>query len=131
MAAIAVNVRRKAAGPQTLDLEGDLQRARWLANLLDAEFSVGGIRFGLDAIVGLVPVVGATVSFVAGMYPIFIARKHGLGKTLEWRMWGNLLVDYFGGMVPLVGDAFDVAFKANLKNYDLLENAAAKKKGAR
>src|SRR3954470_17296107 len=92
MAAIAVNVRRKQAGSPTLDLEGDLQRARWLANLLDAEFSLGGIKFGLDAIVGLVPVVGDTVSFVAGMYPIFWpastswARRSsgGCGATSWW-----------------------------------------------
>ena len=121
MGTIAVNVRRKQ---DTLDLEGDLQRARWLANLLDAEFSLAGVKFGLDAIVGLVPVVGDTIAFAAGLYPIFLARKHKLGKPVEVRMWTNLLIDYVGGLVPLVGDAFDVAFKANLKNVELLEKAA-------
>ena len=124
MGTIAVNVRRR---DESLDLEADLQRARWLANLLDAEFSFAGIKFGLDAIVGLVPVFGDTISFAAGMYPIFLARKHKLGKTVELRMWANLLVDYVGGLVPIVGDAFDVAFKANLMNVDLLEKAAGRR----
>src|SRR3954469_13402981 len=125
MGTIAVNVRRR---DESLDLEADLQRDRWLANLLDAEFSFAGIKFGLDAIVGLVPVFGDTISFASGMYPIFLARKHKLGKAVELRMWANLLVDYVGGLVPIVGDAFDVAFKANLMNVDLLEKAAGRKR---
>jgi len=124
MGTIAVNVRRTA---DVSDIEGDLQRARRLANLLDAESSFAGVKFGLDAIVGLVPVVGDTITFAAGLYPIFLARKHKLGKRVEVRMWANLLIDYVGGLVPLVGDAFDVAFKANLMNVELLEKAARDK----
>jgi len=121
MEAIHVDVRRK---DDVLDFNADLQRAKILARLLDSEFSLAGVRFGLDAIVGLVPVVGDTVSFIAGIYPIHLARKHKLGRAVELRMWGNLIIDYFGGLVPIAGDAFDVAFKANLKNVELLEKAA-------
>ena len=127
MATIAVNVYRK---DDVLDLEADLQRARVLANLLDAEFSVAGIKFGLDPIIGLVPVVGDTIGLLAGLYPLYIARKHKLGKTVQTRMLANLAIDYFGGLIPLIGDAFDVVYKSNLMNVALLEKAA-KRSGAR
>ncbi len=123
MTTIAVSARRANC---VEDLRTDLLRARWLANLLDAEFSLAGIKFGLDAIVGLLPVLGDTLSLIAGMYPIHVARKHKLGKHVELRMWANLAIDYLGGLLPVVGDAFDVAFKANLKNVALLDEAAKK-----
>lgn len=127
METITVDVRRVGAEP-VLDLKADLAKARFLATLLDSQFSFAGIKFGLDAIVGLVPVVGDTVTMLAGMYPIHLARKHGLGKRLEYRMLANLAIDYFGGLLPIVGDAFDVAYKSNLKNVALLEAAFAKKR---
>jgi hypothetical protein len=97
--------------------------ARRLARLLDAEFSIAGFRFGLDAIVGLVPVIGDAVSLAAGLYPLHVAHKHGLGKWVEKRMIANLLLDYAIGLVPVIGDVFDATFKANLRNVRLLERA--------
>ena len=122
METITVDVRRVGA-ERVLDVEADLAKARLLATLLDSQFSFAGIKFGLDAIVGLVPIVGDTITMLAGMYPVHLARKHGLGKRLEYRMLANLAIDYFGGLLPIVGDAFDVAYKSNLKNVALLEKA--------
>jgi hypothetical protein len=109
------------------ELEADLRRARVLANWLDAKFNIGGIKFGLDSLVGLIPVAGDVVSFLAGLYPLHLAAKHDLGKILQTRMAGNLLIDFGVGAIPLVGDVFDVGFKANLKNLKLLEAAIEKK----
>lgn len=105
------------------DVEADLRRARWLANWLDTKFQVAGIRFGLDGIVGLVPVVGDTLGLLAGLYPLYVARRHRRGRMVIVRMLGNLLLEWVVGMVPFVGDAFDIAFKANLRNVRLLEKA--------
>ncbi|MBC8107828.1 MAG: DUF4112 domain-containing protein [Anaerolineae bacterium] len=105
------------------ELLADLGRARRLADLLDAEFSVAGIRFGLDAVTGLIPVVGDSLGFFAGLYPIHLVRKHGLGKQVEHRMIANLMIDAVGGMIPVIGDLFDISFKANLKNLVMLERA--------
>jgi hypothetical protein len=132
MSTIAVNVRRRAgatsARPTTREeLEVDLRRAQRLAKLLDAEFAIAGFRFGLDAIFGLVPAAGDVAMLLAGLYPIHVARKHGLGVWVERKMIANLLLDFIGGAVPLVGDVFDVIFKANLRNIALLERAAAAK----
>jgi hypothetical protein len=106
------------------DLDTDLRRARTLAVLMDSQFEFAGIRFGLDGIVGLFPVVGDTISAAASLYPIYVARKHKLGHDVVSRMAVNVAVDYMAGLIPLVGDVVDVAFKANMKNLALLEKAA-------
>jgi hypothetical protein len=125
---IPVDVRRvDSAAPAAPDLGVDLERARVLANWLDAKFSFMGVRFGLDAIVGLIPVVGDTLSALASTYPIWVAKRHGLGRVVQTRMAFNVMLDWLPGLIPLAGDAFDVAFKANLKNLKLLEEAAEKK----
>jgi hypothetical protein len=119
MPTIKAKVRRRP--PK--ELLTDLERARQLATLLDAKFSVGGIRFGVDAIVSLLPVVGDTITTVAGLYPIYLARKHKLGKGVQAHMFANLTVHYFGGLLPVVGDLFDVGYKANMRNLSVLEKA--------
>jgi len=118
---IAVAVRRRAAG--RFDIHADLRRAQRLARLLDAQFSIMGVRFGFDAIVGLIPVAGDTAALLGALYPIYVARKYKLDPRIERKMLRNVLLDYVIGLVPLVGDLFDVAFKANLKNVAQLEKA--------
>ena len=114
-----------AAGPA--DLEADLRRARVLANWLDAKFEIMGVKFGADSLIGLVPVVGDTLTALASSYLIYVARRHNLGTVVQSRMAFNILVDWLPGLVPVVGDLIDVAYKANLKNLKLLEAAAEKK----
>jgi hypothetical protein len=109
-----------------LDLETDLRRARQIATLLDAQFEFAGIKFGMDAIVGLIPGVGDFVTTLIGAYPLYVARRHRLGRWVTARMAGNLALDFLLGAVPVLGDVADVAFKANLKNLQLLEKAAEK-----
>ena len=111
----------------TTTLDQDLAIAKTVAKLMDSQFEVAGIKFGLDSLIGLVPVAGDAAAFVIGMYPIYLARKHRLGKLIIGRMFMNLGADFITGAVPLVGDLLDVAYKANLKNYKLLEDAAAKR----
>lgn len=106
------------------DLETDLRRARTVAKLLDTQFKIGGVRFGLEALLGLVPVAGDTIGALAGLYPLWIANRHKLGKGVQAKMAANLAVEWTGGLIPGVGDFFDVAFKANIRNVKLLEKAA-------
>ena len=124
MDAIPVDVRRLQPGS---DLQSDLERARQLAKLMDARFSIAGVRFGLDSLIGLIPGVGDAVTLAVGLYPLLVARRHKLGKLVEWRMMMNLGIDFAGGLIPLAGDVFDLLYKANLKNLALLERAAEKK----
>ncbi|WP_428939462.1 DUF4112 domain-containing protein [Fontivita pretiosa] len=114
-----------AAGTVAGDIPADLRRARLLAELLDSEFELAGIRFGLDALVGLVPVIGDTVALLTALYPLYLARKHALPNRALARMLGNLTIDYVGGLLPILGDVFDIAFKANLRNLRILEQYLA------
>jgi hypothetical protein len=118
----------RVQGIQTMenaDLQSDLHRARWLANWLDAKFSVLGIRFGIEGIIGLVPVVGDTLGLLAGVYPIYVAYRHRLGPGVQVRMAINLLIEWLIGVTPLLGDLADIWYKANLRNLRLLESAVA------
>src|SRR5688572_30090613 len=112
METVTVNVRRAegagGAARAEPNLEVDLERARALARLLDSQFSVAGVQFGLDAIAGLFPVVGDTLTALAALYPVWVARRHNLGKTLQARMALNVVADWGVGAIPVVGDLFDV-----------------------
>jgi hypothetical protein len=115
------------SAPTAAELTKDLERARTLATLLDAQFSLFGVRFGLDGVIGLIPAVGDTITAAAALYPLYVAHKHDLGKDVVARMGINVAVDYLAGLVPFFGDIVDVAFKANLANYALLVRAAEAK----
>lgn len=93
-----------------------------LATLLDSAFIIPGtnIRFGFDAIVGLVPGIGDTLTTLVSLYILKEARALGAPKHLIARMLGNIAIDALTGAVPIVGDAFDVAFRANRRNIKLL-----------
>eukprot|EP00727_Mastigamoeba_balamuthi_P009011 m51a1_g4732 putative dual specificity protein phosphatase 1-like (413) ;mRNA; r:354559-356276 len=109
------------ASRQTQDPAEDLRRARRLATLLDSQWSVAGVAVGLDALVGLVPGVGDALGAVAGVYPLLLAQHHGLGRRAQAAMAANIAIDAAVGSVPVVGDLFDVAFRANLRNVAVLE----------
>lgn len=98
----------------------DLER---LATWLDARFRLPGtdVRFGLDALVGLVPGIGDALVAFPGIYILVRAHRLGVPRHLLIRMAANLGIDWLVGTVPLLGDVFDVAFKANRRNVNLLK----------
>jgi hypothetical protein len=100
-----------------------LARARALTRLLDtaARIPGTGIRFGLDPILGLVPGVGDLAGAALSGYLVLLAGRSGASRTTIVRMLANVAIDTFGGMLPVLGDAFDVAFKSNSRNLVLLE----------
>lgn len=102
-----------------------LARARTLTRLLDtaARIPGTGIRFGADAIVGLIPGLGDVAGAVLAGYLVLLAQRLGAPRSVVLRMLGNVAVDTLGGTVPLIGDLFDVAFKSNTRNLALLERA--------
>jgi hypothetical protein len=102
--------------------EESVARVEALARLMDGVFTLPGtnLRLGLDAIVGLVPVAGDVVSGLISSYLIWEARRIGAPRWLVARMMANTLFDTTLGAIPLVGDAFDVMFRANMRNMALL-----------
>ena len=99
------------------------KRVETLEMLLERSFVIPGINrpVGLDAIVGLVPVVGDVITATMGAYLIWEARNLGMSKWQFWRMFGNLGVDTALGAVPLVGDAFDFLFRSNTRNLKIIK----------
>ena len=97
-----------------------LQRLRRLEKLLDRQFTVAGISFGIDSVIGLVPVVGDLITGAMGSYLIHRARLYGVPKLTLARMYANWGIDVCLGAIPIVGDVFDLLFKSNTKNVRLL-----------
>ena len=85
------------------------------------EVPVVRTRVGLDALLGVVPVVGDVLSAGIGLYLVMQARELGASRTLQARMVGNLLLDAAIGAVPIAGDIADVFFRAHRRNLKLLQ----------
>ncbi len=98
-------------------------RSAALARLLDSQFEIPGtgVRFGIDAAIGLIPGIGDTISAAIGSLIIAEAVQLGVRKPVIAKMAANLAIDWVIGLVPIAGDVFDVMYKANMRNLDLLE----------
>jgi hypothetical protein len=105
------------------EFEQAVARVETLARLMDSAVAIPGtnVRIGLDAAIGLVPVIGDLVSQAIASYIIWEARQLGVSKLTLARMIGNTAIDTVVGMVPFAGDAFDVMYRANTKNLALLK----------
>jgi len=99
------------------------ERLITLTRLMDGLFEIPVIRrkIGLDAVIGMVPVLGDLVSAGIGLYLVFEARELGASRWLQARMVGNLLLDFLVGIVPVLGDFFDALFRAHQRNLRLLQ----------
>ena len=95
-----------------------------LSTLLDTAFILPGtnVRFGLDAIVGLVPGIGDVITTAMSLYIVHEAHQVGAPFHIILRMLANVMLDGIVGAVPVVGDAFDVLWRANRRNMRLLQN---------
>lgn len=93
------------------------------AKLLDSKFCIPNtkIRFGLDPIIGLIPGVGDWIGGVASLYFLLHAAALKAKASVLIRMLMNILADIIVGAIPLLGEIFDVGWKANLRNAELLE----------
>ncbi|SRR5881394_637770 len=107
--------------------DDDIRRARALARALDSAVGVPGtpIRIGLDAVLGLIPGAGDIAGGVLSGYIVLTAVRAGAPSPVIWRMLANIGVDTLVGSVPVIGDVFDVAYKSNIKNVELLERYSA------
>jgi len=98
-----------------------------LSFYLDGLFRVPGTgwRFGLDALIGLIPNVGDTITSFASFYILLAGVRYGVPKITLLRMAFNIGLDYIVGAIPFVGDAFDFVWKANRQNMNLIRTRAA------
>jgi len=99
-----------------------IERLDRLATLLDTAFVIPGtnIRFGADALIGLAPGIGDSVTTALAAYIVYEAHRLGVPRRVLIRMIGNVAIDGIAGAVPVFGDLFDVAFRANRRNVRIL-----------
>lgn len=107
---------RNSISPETLI------KLRKLSDLMDKAFVIPGtnIRFGIDSIVGLIPVVGDTLTTAASVYIYSFAKAAGVPRHKRMQMVWNVFVDWLIGLIPVLGDIFDVGFKANSRNMRII-----------
>jgi hypothetical protein len=110
----------------TNDKSTGLQNVERLGWLLDDVFRVPvlGWRFGLDALIGLVPGLGDTATSLASFYILAAAVRYRVPKITLLRMGLNIALDYVVGSLPIVGDVADAWWKSNQKNVELLRTRA-------
>jgi hypothetical protein len=110
------------------EFDASFTRIEALAQLLDSAIRIPGtnVVMGIDAVLGLVPIIGDAISGMIASYIIWEARRLGAPRWLIARMAVNTTLDTLVGSIPVFGDMFDVAFKSNLKNVALLKRHAEK-----
>ncbi len=109
-----------AANPFAAD-----ERLRWVegvARLMDSQFQLPGtrFRFGLDPLLGLVPIVGDLATTAVSVALLLTMLRHGTSGAVVVRMALNILIDTVVGAIPLIGNIFDFAYKSNERNVALL-----------
>jgi len=100
-----------------------LKKIGLLAKLMDSQFRIPGtnIRFGLDALIGLVPGAGDFATFILSGYMLTVLAKNGASGYVLARMVLNVFIDTTIGAIPLIGDLFDIGFKSNQLNMRLMK----------
>jgi hypothetical protein len=100
-----------------------LERYGRFTHLLETAFRVPGTnwRFGIEPLIGLIPGIGDMTGAILGGYGLLVARRLGAPSSVQWRMLVNIALDALVGAAPVFGDWFDFAFKAHVRNRQLLE----------
>ncbi|KAJ2895077.1 hypothetical protein GGI21_000829 [Coemansia aciculifera] len=105
------------------------RRAKWL----DSQFSCccGLLRFGIESLIGLIPIIGDFAGvFLAVTYMNTVRRRFNVPPGIVSQMTVNIAIDFFVGLVPILGDFIDTLFKANLRNYVLVEKYVHQQRSA-
>lgn len=94
-----------------------------ISKLLDNQFRIPftQIRFGVDFLIGLIPTVGDWLSFAISSGLVFSMLRRGIGVGMLFKMLGNITLDAVVGSIPIIGDIFDLSYKANRRNVALLK----------
>jgi hypothetical protein len=108
--------------PATVKQTPALRNLEILSRLMDSQFTIPGtnIKFGMDAVIGLIPGAGDFATFLVSGYMLSVLSKNGASGFVLAKMALNILVDSLIGAIPVAGDMFDVFFRANERNMRLM-----------
>lgn len=102
-------------------MQSHVKAARFFTDILENKFNILGFKFGLDPIIGLVPILGDVVGFILSAYIVWIAHQAHIPAGEIAKMWRNIIFDLLLGTVPFIGDVSDFFYKAGSKNLVILE----------
>ncbi|MEI8652472.1 DUF4112 domain-containing protein [Pseudoalteromonas sp. Hal273] len=105
-----------------------IARLERFSKLTDSSIGIPFTKFniGLEAVIGLIPVIGDAAGLILSSYVLIEAQRLGVSKRIKTKMIINMLIDFVGGLVPFFGDIFDAFFKANTRNTQLLKKHLSK-----
>lgn len=103
-------------------MEKHLKTAEIFAILMDAQFTFFGIRFGINALIDLIPEIGDFIAAGLSLYLVWIAIKMGLPYRKILHMIFNILINLLIGLIPIIGDISYIVNKANMKNLKILQD---------
>ncbi|MEL0647157.1 DUF4112 domain-containing protein [Pseudoalteromonas agarivorans] len=106
-----------------LKTQAAIARLERFSKLTDSSIGIPFTKFniGLEAVIGLIPVIGDAAGLILSSYVLVEAQRLGVSKRIKSKMIINMLIDFVGGLVPFFGDIFDAFFKANTRNTRLLK----------
>ena len=109
--------------------EEKLLRLKLLSERLDELTRIPGTnqKVGIDAIIGLIPILGDFIGAVFSTYIMYSGIKMGVSSKVVTKMAANIAIEFIIGWIPIIGDVFDILWKANKRNVELIENATAEK----
>jgi hypothetical protein len=109
-----------------------IEALQMLSRLMDRAFTLPGtkIQIGADSILGLIPGIGDTLTAAISGYIYTFAKKAGVPGHIRAKMIWNIFIDWLIGSIPLVGDLFDIGWKANTKNVKIITEYYQKQKDA-
>ena len=111
---------------ETIELnEEKLLRLKLLSERLDNSIKIPGTnqKIGIDAIIGLIPILGDFIGVIFSTYIMYSGIKMGVSSKIVKKMATNLAIEFIMGSIPIIGDIFDALWKANKKNVELIEEA--------
>ncbi len=109
--------------------EEKLLRLKLLSERLDELTKIPGTnqKIGIDAIIGVIPILGDFIGVVFSTYIMYSGIKMGVSSKVVTKMAANIAIEFIIGWIPIIGDVFDVLWKANKRNVELIEDATAEK----
>ena len=109
--------------------EEKLLRLKLLSERLDELTKIPGTnqKIGIDAIIGVIPILGDFIGVVFSTYIMYSGIKMGVSSKVVTKMAANIAIEFIIGWIPIIGDVFDILWKANKRNVELIEDATAEK----
>ena len=111
---------------ETIELnEEKLLRLKLLSERLDDSIKIPGTnqKIGIDAIVGIIPILGDFIGVIFSTYIMYSGIKMGVSSKIVKKMATNIVIEFVIGSIPIIGDIFDALWKANKRNVELIEEA--------